>query len=94
MWGLLTGASDKAGHPVLCPPHQPPEARLRGGNWVPQVGGWISPVAGFPNRLVAADRWVRGRVECDFRGGGALLRLPAAWVQEERFHHARPGPLH
>ena len=28
--------------------------------------------------FVAADRWVRGRVECDFRGGEALLRLPAA----------------
>lgn len=57
MWGLLTGASDKAGHPVLCPPHQPPEARLREGEPGPPGGrlgltrGWISPTG---SRLLIA----------------------------------------
>lgn len=52
MWGLLTGVSDKAGHPVLCP-HQPPEARLREGKPGPPGGrlglthGWISPTGSW-----------------------------------------------
>lgn len=53
MWGLLTGASDKQqGHPVLCPPHQPPEAWLREGEpGSPRRAAGSHLWLDFPNRL-------------------------------------------